>query len=85
MLVDVGGGIGAQSILVAEAHPHIHVVVEDREQVVSTAKSVRVALFLSERVISDDFGRLGDHDTPNCSIQDVCRGAHAISSGHGHH
>ena len=41
MLVDVGGGIGAQSILVAQAHPHVHVVVEDREQVVSTAVSVR--------------------------------------------
>ncbi|KAI1787799.1 S-adenosyl-L-methionine-dependent methyltransferase [Ganoderma leucocontextum] len=39
VLVDVGGGIGAQSILVAEAYPHIHVVVEDREQVVSTAVS----------------------------------------------
>ena len=41
MLVDVGGGIGAQSILVAQAHPHIRVVVEDREQVVATAASVR--------------------------------------------
>ena len=41
VLVDVGGGIGSQSILVAQAHPHIHVVVEDREQVVSTAGSVR--------------------------------------------
>ncbi|KAM5545248.1 hypothetical protein V8D89_001359 [Ganoderma adspersum] len=39
VLVDVGGGIGSQSILVAEAHPHIHVVVEDREQVVSVAGS----------------------------------------------
>ena len=45
MLVDVGGGIGSQSILVAEAHPHIHVVVEDREQVVSTARSVRFSSF----------------------------------------
>ena len=41
VLVDVGGGIGSQSILVAEAYPHIHVVVEDREQVASTASSVR--------------------------------------------
>ncbi|KAM5545242.1 hypothetical protein V8D89_001353 [Ganoderma adspersum] len=39
VLVDVGGGIGSQSILVAQAHPHIRVVVEDREQVVSTARS----------------------------------------------
>ena len=47
VLVDVGGGIGSQSILVAEAHPHIHVVVEDREQVVSTASSVCHPLRLS--------------------------------------
>ena len=42
VLADVGGGIGSQSILVAQAHTHIQVVVEDREQVVSTARSVRV-------------------------------------------
>ncbi|RPD58012.1 S-adenosyl-L-methionine-dependent methyltransferase [Lentinus tigrinus ALCF2SS1-7] len=39
VLIDVGGGIGATSIIVAEAHPHLRVVVEDREQVVSTAVS----------------------------------------------
>ncbi|KAI0780304.1 S-adenosyl-L-methionine-dependent methyltransferase [Fomes fomentarius] len=39
VLVDVGGGIGATSILVAEAHPHLRVVVEDRAQVVSNAIS----------------------------------------------
>ncbi|KAM5545245.1 hypothetical protein V8D89_001356 [Ganoderma adspersum] len=39
VLVDVGGGVGAQSTIVAQAHPHVHVVVEDREQVVSTAVS----------------------------------------------
>ena len=47
VLVDVGGGIGSQSILVAEAHPHIRVVVEDRERVASTAASVRRALCLT--------------------------------------
>lgn len=45
VLVDVGSGIGSQSILVAQAHPHIHVVVEDREQVVSAAGSVRLLSF----------------------------------------
>ncbi|KAI0762979.1 S-adenosyl-L-methionine-dependent methyltransferase [Fomes fomentarius] len=39
VLVDVGGGIGATSIIVAEAHPHLRVVVEDRARVVSTAVS----------------------------------------------
>ncbi|KAM5545250.1 hypothetical protein V8D89_001361 [Ganoderma adspersum] len=55
VLVDVGGGIGSQSILVAEAHPHIRVVVEDREQVVSTARSAwgpqYASLFESGRII----------------------------------
>ena len=46
VLVDVGGGIGATSIIVAENHPHIHVIVEDREQVVSTAREVRFFLTL---------------------------------------
>ncbi|RPD57857.1 S-adenosyl-L-methionine-dependent methyltransferase [Lentinus tigrinus ALCF2SS1-7] len=39
VLIDVGGGIGGTSIIVAEAHPHLRVVVEDREPVVSTAVS----------------------------------------------
>ena len=51
VLVDLGGGIGAQSILVAEAYPHVHmhVVVEDldRTQVVST--TVSLPPFLSVR------------------------------------
>ena len=41
VLVDVGGGIGATSIIVAENHPHMRVVVEDRAQTVSRAKLVR--------------------------------------------
>ena len=44
VLVDVGGGIGSASILVAERHPHIRAVVEDRVQVISTAKAVSVSL-----------------------------------------
>ncbi|OJT12731.1 Sterigmatocystin 8-O-methyltransferase [Trametes pubescens] len=39
VLVDVGGGIGSTSLTVAEAHPHIKVVVEDRPQVVELAPS----------------------------------------------
>ncbi|PIL29530.1 hypothetical protein GSI_08338 [Ganoderma sinense ZZ0214-1] len=38
VLVDVGGGIGAQAVVVANAHPHIRVVVEDRAQVVAGAR-----------------------------------------------
>ncbi|PIL29533.1 hypothetical protein GSI_08341 [Ganoderma sinense ZZ0214-1] len=39
VLMDVGGGIGAQTIVIADSQPHIRVVVEDTEQVVSTAIS----------------------------------------------
>ena len=41
VLVDVDGGISAQSILVADAYLRVHLIAEDREQVVSTAVSVR--------------------------------------------
>ena len=40
ILVDVGGGIGGHSIKVTDMYPHICVVVEDQEQVVSMAKAV---------------------------------------------
>ncbi|KAI0761038.1 S-adenosyl-L-methionine-dependent methyltransferase [Trametes elegans] len=39
VLVDVGGGIGSTSLTVAQAHPHIKVVVEDRPQLVASAPS----------------------------------------------
>ncbi|KAH9925876.1 S-adenosyl-L-methionine-dependent methyltransferase [Epithele typhae] len=54
VLVDVGGGIGAQSIQVAEAHPHVRVLVEDRIQVTSAAVSAwgpdKAPLFESGRM-----------------------------------
>ncbi|KAI0653620.1 S-adenosyl-L-methionine-dependent methyltransferase [Cubamyces menziesii] len=37
ILVDVGGGVGSTSMAIAQAYSHIHVVVEDREQVVDNA------------------------------------------------
>ncbi|KAI0827576.1 S-adenosyl-L-methionine-dependent methyltransferase [Trametes gibbosa] len=39
VLIDVGGGIGSTSLTVAQVHPHIQVVVEDRPQVVEIAAS----------------------------------------------
>ncbi|KAI0324796.1 S-adenosyl-L-methionine-dependent methyltransferase [Cubamyces sp. BRFM 1775] len=39
VLVDVGGGIGTTSLIVAHAHPEIRVVVEDRAPVVDKAPS----------------------------------------------
>lgn len=40
LLVDVGGGIGSASMLVAKAHPHIRIIVEDRLPVVDSAHTV---------------------------------------------
>ncbi|KAM5545079.1 hypothetical protein V8D89_001190 [Ganoderma adspersum] len=53
VLVDVGGGIGSQSIFVAQVHLHIHVVVEDREQVVSTAGSMMDTFDAKERTVDE--------------------------------
>ncbi|KAH9888543.1 S-adenosyl-L-methionine-dependent methyltransferase [Cubamyces lactineus] len=38
VLVDVGGGVGSTSVAIAQAYSHIHVVIEDREQVVASAR-----------------------------------------------
>ncbi|KAI0749627.1 S-adenosyl-L-methionine-dependent methyltransferase [Daedaleopsis nitida] len=37
VVVDVGGGIGTTAVVVADAHPHLRVVVEDRKQVIENA------------------------------------------------
>ncbi|KAI0324802.1 S-adenosyl-L-methionine-dependent methyltransferase [Cubamyces sp. BRFM 1775] len=54
LLVDVGGGIGSASIQVAQVHPNIRVVVEDRVPVMDTAHSAwgsnHKELFQSGRV-----------------------------------
>ena len=41
MVIDVGGGIGSSSMVLAKAYPHLRFVVEDREHVVEIAPSVR--------------------------------------------
>ncbi|KAI0653621.1 S-adenosyl-L-methionine-dependent methyltransferase [Cubamyces menziesii] len=54
VLVDVGGGIGSTSLPVAQAHPHLNLVVEDRPQTVARAPSAwgppYAPLFQSGRV-----------------------------------
>ena len=42
VVVDVGGGIGSASVILAQAQPHLRVLVEDRKEVISTALSVRI-------------------------------------------
>ncbi|KAI0653625.1 S-adenosyl-L-methionine-dependent methyltransferase [Cubamyces menziesii] len=54
LLVDVGGGIGSASIPIAQAHPHIRVIIEDRLPVIESAHAAwgsnHKALFQSGRV-----------------------------------
>ncbi|TBU24980.1 S-adenosyl-L-methionine-dependent methyltransferase [Dichomitus squalens] len=40
VVVDVGGGVGSTSVVLAHAYPHLRFVVEDRKQVVEIAPSV---------------------------------------------
>lgn len=42
VIVDVGGGIGAQSMAVAQNYPHLRIIVQDREQTVKDAVSVSI-------------------------------------------
>ena len=40
MVVDVGGGVGSQSLMLAKHHPQLRFVIQDRESVVGNATEV---------------------------------------------
>ena len=40
LVVDVGGGIGGVAVKIAAAHPHLHLVVQDRPQVAALAPKI---------------------------------------------
>lgn len=40
VVVDVGGGLGSQSLVIARAHPNLRLVVQDREAVINDAGAV---------------------------------------------
>ena len=42
MIVDVGGGVGAQSLALAKAFAHLQFIVEDRPSVISDAAKVLI-------------------------------------------
>ena len=44
-MVDIGGGIGSVSVILADAYPHLRFVVEDRAPVVAIARQVRILLW----------------------------------------
>ena len=46
-MVDVGGGVGSTSLIIARAVPHIKVVVQDRPAVLSDAELVRKYIFVN--------------------------------------
>ena len=43
IVVDVGGGIGSQSLILAQHNEHLRFVVQDRESVVKDAVKVSIA------------------------------------------
>ena len=51
MIVDIGGGVGSQSLVIAKDHPQLRFVVQDREAVVRDAVEVCNSLRLSEIMI----------------------------------
>lgn len=40
IVVDVGSGVGAASLVLSKAHPKLHVILQDEQQVIDKAKSV---------------------------------------------
>jgi hypothetical protein len=44
LMVDVGGGIGAQTLKIAKVHPHIRMVIQDRPMVIGMGEGVGHAL-----------------------------------------
>lgn len=52
VVVDIGGGIGSTSVVLATAYPHLRFVVQDREQVVGIAPLVRLLLHATARMYS---------------------------------
>lgn len=49
LVVDVGGGIGAQSMTIAKKFQHLRIIVQDREQTVKDAVSVRIPYIATTR------------------------------------
>ncbi|TBU37789.1 O-methyltransferase [Dichomitus squalens] len=66
VVVDIGGGIGSVSVILAEAYPHLRFVVEDREPVVAIARQ-HADLFSSGRLsyhTQDFFAPRGSFEVP---------------------
>ena len=44
LVIDVGGGVGSQSLTPARRHPNLHFIVQDREAVIGDANEVPVMI-----------------------------------------
>lgn len=53
VIVDVGGGFGSPTMLVARQNPHLKFVIQDREPVIEQAKGVRISSVLRLTLYSD--------------------------------
>lgn len=60
-MVDVGGGIGSTSLLLAHAFPHLRFLVQDRPQVAAMGETVRLHL-MHNNVKAHSLSRLGETD-----------------------
>ena len=55
LVVDVGGGVGSQCLMLALHHPHLRFIVQDRESVVGDAVEVRIFNPLTSfKIMSDN-------------------------------
>lgn len=57
LIVDVGGGIGSQSLIVAESHPHLNFIVQDQTAMMKGATAVRTVLY-RERARNRSLGEI---------------------------
>lgn len=85
-MVDVGGGIGSTSLLLAHAFPHLRFLVQDRPQVATMGECVRTVRPLSN-CRAHLHERLGETDARSFWRQVVRPSKDTISSDlslHGH-
>jgi hypothetical protein len=54
LVVDVGGGVGTQTLLLADHHPQLRFVVQDRETVLGDAVEVRALIESLPNICSDN-------------------------------
>ena len=79
VVVDVGGGIGSTSMLLANAFKHLRFVVQDRDPVVEMGLEVGSPPFSTFFHLIDFFFRCGIRDVRRGSAQDKRRSRRTTS------